>query len=166
VEVSLIQRTWSRLWLARLRTSSRVVAILFFAGVVMANPSSSAPPPSVSASFRLADKEVRLSSSDVSLIANSLKVFLETNPKTATIPMLDRSSPAWLQVEDRGEIDYEGQVRIGLWRLQSRNANLVLVHRAPSDGSEFGIQYVASLRRTETTWSVFDVHWEKISYRR
>jgi hypothetical protein len=132
----------------------------------MSEANSASPSPSISAPFKLADRQVRFSATEVSTLTRSLKVFLETDKRVEKIPMLNRASSAWLQENDRGEIDANGQVRIGLWNLQPREGSVFLVHRTPNDGAAFGMQYLASLKHIGTSWEIGEITWEKITYRR
>lgn len=120
---------------------------------------SNAPPVS-STTVATSGGAVAIDLRDAQAIAVSLRQFLETDPSAKSVPMLDPGSAAWLRPGDAPFIDREGRVRIGLWLLQARGDDLVLVWREPG---AVGYQYVASVvREASGRWRVAAAAWEKL----
>jgi hypothetical protein len=104
---------------------------------------------------------------DAQAIATSLRHFLETDPSVKTVPMLGPDSSAWLRSGDTPFIDAQGLLRIGLWLLQARGDDLVLICREPgAPRGQMNYQYVASVSRDAAgQWRVAAVDWEKLPAR-
>lgn len=101
---------------------------------------------------------------DAQGMAAALRTFLETDPSVKSVPMLDSTSAAWLRSGDTPFIDSRGFVRIGLWLLQARGDELVLIYRDPGAvAGKVSFQYVASVGRDKASrWAVTGVAWEKL----
>ena len=131
----------------------------------MAEPGDTNSPPQV-ATLRLADGDRHFTTIQGEQIAASLRLYLENDPRVATVPMLNTDSPAWLRPGDEASIDFQGQLRIGLWLLQGRGAEAILTYRPPGGGTAVGYQHIAHLRQLEGRWIVAEIGWEKIFYTR
>lgn len=133
--------------------------------VTDSNDAAAASPASPSStSVQTSQGALAIDLRDAQAIAASLRHFLESDPSVKTVPMLDVSSGAWLRSGDTPFIDAQGIVRIGLWLLQARGADLVLLYReAGAPRGSVGYQYVASVDRDAAgRWRVAAVHWEKL----
>ena len=131
----------------------------------MANPSSNIPHPSRDTILKLSGGDLVVSLADGREIAAALRRHLETDPRVAQIPMLSPNSLAWLRTGDEAAINSQGILRIGMWLLQARGDEAVLSYRPVSDGSAFGYQYLAPLRRRDSHWEIVEIRWEKVFYR-
>ena len=154
-------------------TARALAALLAFASIpligacAVTDSNDAAAPAPASASSTVVQTShgaLALDLRDAQAIATSLRHFLETDPSVKTVPMLDSTSGAWLRSGDQPFIDGEGIVRIGLWLLQARGADLVLVYREPgAPRGKVGYQYVASVGRDQASrWRVTAVDWEKL----
>jgi len=119
-----------------------------------------------SATVRLMRGELQVSLSDGEHIAAALRHFLETDARLAQVPMLNRDSAAWLRPGDEALIDFQGQMRIGLWLLQGRDDQVVLTYRPVGENAAVGYQYLARLGVKDDRWYVDEIGWEKIYYSR
>ena len=130
--------------------------------VTDSNDSAASAP--VSTTLPTAHGVVTLDLRDTQAIASALRNFLETDPSAKSVPMLEVSSGAWLRSGDTPFIDSRGFVRIGLWLLQARGDDLVLIYREPGAASgKVAYQYVVSVGRdAQQRWSVSGITWEKL----
>lgn len=132
----------------------------------MADSGNTNSGPSATAILRLTSGELKLSLIDGQQIAAALHQYLETDSRVTQVPMLTRDSAAWLRSGDEALIDFQGQLRIGLWLLQGRGDQPVLTYRPVGENTAVGYQYIARLGVKDHHWYVDEIGWEKIYYSR
>jgi hypothetical protein len=153
-------------------TAWALVALLEFVSIPLlgacavtdSNAAAPAPASASSTTVQTSHGAQTIDLRDAQAIAMSLRHFLETDPSVKTVPLLDSASGAWLRSGDMPFIDAQGMVRIGLWLLQARGADLVLICREPgTPRGKVSYQYVASVGRDAAgSWRVAAVDWEKL----
>ncbi|MFL6630258.1 MAG: hypothetical protein ACJ8G1_27735 [Vitreoscilla sp.] len=151
-----------------------VVALVAFSiplsGACAVTDSKAATPAPASASstaVQTSQGALAIDLRDAQAIAMSLRHFLETDPSVKAVPMLDSASGAWLRSGDTPFIGAQGMVRVGLWLLQARGDDLVLIYREPgAPRGKVSYRYVASVGRDAAgQWRVAAVDWEKLPAR-
>jgi len=143
------------------------VPLLGACAVTDSNVAAPAPAAASSTTVQTSHGALAIDLRDAQAITTSLRHFLETDPSVKTAPMLDPASGAWLRSGDVPFIDAQGMLRIGLWLLQARGGDVVLMYREPgAPRAKVSYQYVASVDRDAAgQWRVAAVNWEKLLVR-
>jgi hypothetical protein len=145
--------------LAAIATAAALVASCGTHGAsTMSDSTKTVRPIRTSGTVNTEKGPVTIQVADAQRMGEALTAWLAAHPEASQIPMFTRESGVYTYPVDKAQADSFGDIRFGLWLLNSRAGQLVWISRRP----DTYYQYVAPLARDGDRWTVTGIQFERI----